>query len=162
LDVLECLWFAANADPRPVHLDREEPAFWHRLGRSRAAKRRGQLSKRRLNNSSCPKEVDGGIVHCASRCDTSSPTSGGPAACWVKAPVGVLIIQARSRAQHLQMPYRPLNSGAQKPVVIIGPVLFAAQEQSASLTLFTPEKGTFSVLLPGTPKERVVPSGSEK
>jgi hypothetical protein len=47
-------------------------------------------------------------------------------------------------------------------VAIIVPPLFAVQEQSASLTLFTPEKGNFSVLLPGTPKERAVSSGGEK
>jgi hypothetical protein len=42
----------------------------------------------RLNSAPCPKEVDDGIVHCASRCDTSSPLSCGPAAWKVQAPVG--------------------------------------------------------------------------
>src|SRR6516162_1287714 len=46
-------------------------------------------------------------------------------------------------------------------IVAIALVL-GTQDNTASLRLFTPEKGDFSVLLPGTPKERVVSSGGEK
>ena len=45
---------------------------------------------------------------------------------------------------------------------LIGSLFFASQDNSPSLKLFTPQKGDFSVLLPETPKDRVVSSGGEK
>jgi hypothetical protein len=45
---------------------------------------------------------------------------------------------------------------------LISYLLFAPQDNPGSLQLFAPEKGDFSLLLPGAPKERVVSSGDEK
>jgi hypothetical protein len=45
---------------------------------------------------------------------------------------------------------------------LVGSLLLASQDNSASPKLFAPEKGGFSVLLPEMPKERVVSGGGEK
>src|SRR5262245_2895097 len=74
--------------------------------------------------SADPKEVDDGIVHCASRCDTSSPMSCGPAACRVKAPVGRLVLTRASRPLK-----RPLQKWSQDTNTAVTMIILAGKSQ---------------------------------
>jgi hypothetical protein len=64
----------------------------------------------RLQRARVPKEVDDGIVHCASRCDTSFPMSCGPSAWRVQAPVSILEVLRSAPRMIDQKPYPRLNS----------------------------------------------------